>query len=153
MLPAHSVSGFSAGASAALNHLVAYSDVVTGLGIVGGSMYGCNTVPNATFACSGYVSNGAHLENTSIPLVHTVIPALDARGSYLHTERFMEFDGTMELFRADYEDDITHYDYVFGEVKPDQAVRRVLAGCDPMLAGCHPKLGERESARSADEPG
>jgi len=80
MLPAHSVSGFSAGASAALNHLIAYSDVVTGLGIVGGSMYGCNTVPNATFACSGYVSDGAHLENTSIPWAQYVA---HVRGGYL----------------------------------------------------------------------
>ena len=80
MLPPHSVSGFSAGASAALNHLVAHSDVVTGLGIVGGSMYGCNTVPNATFACSGYVSNGAHLENTSIPWAQYVA---HVRGGYL----------------------------------------------------------------------
>ena len=29
----------------------------------------------------------------------------------------------MALERADFEDDITHYDYVFGEVKPDQAIR------------------------------
>ena len=34
--PPHSVSGFSAGASAAVNHLVAFSDAVQGLGIIGG---------------------------------------------------------------------------------------------------------------------
>lgn len=40
------VTGFSSGASAAVNHLVAFPDEVHGIGIVGGSPYGCNTVPD-----------------------------------------------------------------------------------------------------------
>ena len=69
VLPRHSVSGFSAGASIALNHLVAYSDICDGVGIIGGSPYGCNTVPDSSNSCSGYVSHppNAHLENKSIP--------------------------------------------------------------------------------------
>ena len=43
-IPAHSVSGFSAGASMAINHLVAHSAVVEGIGIIGAAPYGCNTL-------------------------------------------------------------------------------------------------------------
>lgn len=64
--PPHSVSGFSAGASAAVNHLVAFSDIVVGLGIIGGSPYGCNQLPDCGNSCSGFQSK-THLENTSIP--------------------------------------------------------------------------------------
>ena len=69
VVPRHSVSGFSAGASIALNHCVAYADVVDGVGIIGGSPYGCNTVPDSFNSCSGYASHppNVHLENTSIP--------------------------------------------------------------------------------------
>tara|TARA_B110000208_G_scaffold173051_1_gene216584 strand:+ start:990 stop:2105 length:1116 start_codon:yes stop_codon:yes gene_type:complete len=67
-IPPHSVSGFSAGASMAINHLVAFSDVVEGMGIIGGSPYGCNTVPDNGASCSGFQAHPpAHLENTSIP--------------------------------------------------------------------------------------
>jgi hypothetical protein len=65
--PRHSVSGFSGGASMAVNHLVAFADLVEGLGIIGGSPYGCCTVPDCGNSCSGYNSRGPHLENTSIP--------------------------------------------------------------------------------------
>jgi hypothetical protein len=64
--PPHSVSGFSGGASMAVNHLVAFADVVEGMGIIGGSPYGCNQVPDCGNSCSGFQSS-AHLENTSIP--------------------------------------------------------------------------------------
>ena len=66
-IPAHSVSGFSAGASMAINHLVAHSAVVEGIGIIGAAPYGCNTLYDSGDTCSGFVSNGSHLENTSIP--------------------------------------------------------------------------------------
>lgn len=64
--PLHSVSGFSGGASVAVNHLVAFSDVVVGLGIIGGSPYGCSELPDCGNTCSGYQTN-IHLENKSIP--------------------------------------------------------------------------------------
>ena len=79
--PPHTVSGFSAGASAALNHQVAFSDVVQGLGIVGGSPYGCNTVRNAGASCSGFADVG-HRENTSIPWAEWVA---DIDAGYLST--------------------------------------------------------------------
>lgn len=66
LAPPHSVSGFSGGASVAVNHLVAFSDVVVGLGIIGGSPYGCSQLPDCGNTCSGYQSS-VHLENTSIP--------------------------------------------------------------------------------------
>ena len=50
----------------AVNHLVAFSDVVTGLGIIGGSPYGCGTLPDCGNTCSGFQA-AAHLENKSIP--------------------------------------------------------------------------------------
>eukprot|EP00756_Hemistasia_phaeocysticola_P045050 Hpha_TRINITY_DN1881_c0_g2::TRINITY_DN1881_c0_g2_i1::g.170550::m.170550 len=65
--PPHSVSGFSAGASIAVNHFIAYSDITTGLGIIGGSPYGCYLLPDSLNICSGFVSNGSHLENTTAP--------------------------------------------------------------------------------------
>jgi len=64
--PQHSVSGFSGGASMALNHLVAFSDLVLGIGIIGGSPYGCTTVPASGYSCSGF-EVATHLENKSIP--------------------------------------------------------------------------------------
>lgn len=68
LAPPHSVSGFSGGASVAVNHLVAFSDIVVGLGIIGGSPYGCSQLPDCGNTCSGYQSSTKHhLENTSIP--------------------------------------------------------------------------------------
>jgi hypothetical protein len=88
-LPPHSVSGFSAGASAAINHLVAFSSAVQGIGIVGGSPYGCNIVPNSGYSCSGFAVadrvGGKHLENKSIPwdswLKTLCRPYLEARAA------------------------------------------------------------------------
>jgi hypothetical protein len=79
----HSVSGFSAGASVAVNHLVAFSKTVTGLGIIGGSPYGCNILPDAGYTCSGFQTTDAkHLENKSIPWGNNSAPGqLD--GSFL----------------------------------------------------------------------
>eukprot|EP00039_Didymoeca_costata_P023175 m.6241 g.6241 ORF g.6241 m.6241 type:complete len:415 (+) comp3505_c0_seq1:226-1470(+) len=65
-LPKHIVTGFSAGASAAVNHFVAFSKSVYGLGIIGGSPYGCNILPDAGNTCSGFASQG-HKPNNSIP--------------------------------------------------------------------------------------
>ena len=65
MLPSHSVSGYSAGGSAAVNHLVAFSKVVLGIGVLGAAPYGCNILPDCGDTCSGMDSSGA--ENTSIP--------------------------------------------------------------------------------------
>ena len=42
----HSVSGFSSGATLAVNHGVAFSSAVRGIGVLGGSPYGCNILPN-----------------------------------------------------------------------------------------------------------
>ena len=68
-LPPHTVSGFSAGASVAINHLVAFSNTCHGLGLIGGSPYGCNTVENSQYSCSGYAINppNSHIENKTIP--------------------------------------------------------------------------------------
>ena len=85
------------------------------------------------------------LENRSIPLRDTILPALDARGSALTTAKFLEFDGSLALYRADFEDDITHYDYVFGEVKPDQAVRPLSRG--PWAPKVLPQGGVMPEAR------
>jgi hypothetical protein len=41
------VSGFSSGATLAVNHGVAFSAAVQGIGVLGGSPYGCNVLPNA----------------------------------------------------------------------------------------------------------
>eukprot|EP00040_Diaphanoeca_grandis_P029363 m.171878 g.171878 ORF g.171878 m.171878 type:complete len:394 (+) comp31665_c1_seq1:466-1647(+) len=76
-IPRHSVSGFSAGASAAVQHFVAYSDVVDGMGIVGGSPYGCNTLPDSGNTCSGFANNVPHAENKSIPWPRFVDQCLD----------------------------------------------------------------------------
>eukprot|EP00729_Bicosta_minor_P011042 gene11042-33129_t len=61
-----SVSGFSAGGSMALFHLVSHSKRVTGAGVIGGSPYGCQLLPDSGDTCSGWMSTG-HEENTSIP--------------------------------------------------------------------------------------
>jgi hypothetical protein len=65
-IPLHSVSGFSAGGSMAVNHLIAYSSVVEGVGVVGGSPYGCNTLPDAVNTCSGWQHNSSAM-NSTIP--------------------------------------------------------------------------------------
>lgn len=80
-IPRHSVSGFSAGASVAVNHLVAYSASVQGLGIVGGSPYGCAILPDSANTCSGFASTGVHTENTTIPWAQFLGQCRD----YLHT--------------------------------------------------------------------
>ena len=64
--PVHSVSGFSAGGSMAIIHLIAFSSVVEGAGIVGGSPYGCNILPDAENTCSGWQHNSSE-PNTTIP--------------------------------------------------------------------------------------
>lgn len=46
MLQVHTVSGFSSGATLAINHGVAFSASVRGIGVLGGSPYGCNILPN-----------------------------------------------------------------------------------------------------------
>eukprot|EP01047_Picozoa_sp_COSAG01_P089297 COSAG01_NODE_21437_length_902_cov_1.210461_2_plen_137_part_01 len=51
--PRHSVSGFSSGGDQAIIHLVAFSSVVDGATILGGAPFGCQIVPNASWACSG----------------------------------------------------------------------------------------------------
>eukprot|EP00041_Stephanoeca_diplocostata_P011934 m.198169 g.198169 ORF g.198169 m.198169 type:complete len:420 (+) comp18738_c0_seq1:81-1340(+) len=66
-VPIHSVSGFSAGASVAVNHLIAFSTHVSGIGIIGGSPYGCNILPNSGNTCSGWDNSGQNRENKSIP--------------------------------------------------------------------------------------
>jgi len=43
-LPIHSVSGVSAGADMAVNHLVVFSKSVLGAGVVAGAPYGCNLI-------------------------------------------------------------------------------------------------------------
>ena len=63
-LPRHSVSGFSSGANLALNHLIAYSSSVDAAGLLAGSPYGCNILPNASFVCSGLGTDNK--PNTSI---------------------------------------------------------------------------------------
>jgi hypothetical protein len=50
----------------AVNHLIAVNSVVDGIGIIGGSPYGCNILPNRDDICSGFQVN-AHLENTTAP--------------------------------------------------------------------------------------
>eukprot|EP00038_Savillea_parva_P007664 m.171727 g.171727 ORF g.171727 m.171727 type:complete len:422 (-) comp13412_c0_seq1:249-1514(-) len=65
-IPKHSISGFSAGASMASTHLVAFSNSVVGAGIVSGSPYGCNELHDPENTCSGWEKH-AHKENTSIP--------------------------------------------------------------------------------------
>lgn len=46
MLQVHTVSGFSSGATLAINHGVAFSASVRDIGVLGGSPYGCNILPN-----------------------------------------------------------------------------------------------------------
>jgi hypothetical protein len=86
-LPPHSVSGFSSGGSLAVNHLIAFSSKVQGVGLVGGSPYGCNSLPDSGFTCSGFqTSNTAHLENKTIPwqdylkICHQYLKAKEAAG-------------------------------------------------------------------------
>lgn len=50
----------SGGATMAVNHLVAFADLVQGLGIIGGSPYGCCTVPDCGNSCSGFQVRLAH---------------------------------------------------------------------------------------------
>ena len=60
---AHTVSGFSSGATLAVNHGVAFSSSVTGIGVLGGSPYGCNTLPNGGggdyTTCSYWTANAS----------------------------------------------------------------------------------------------
>ena len=56
-LPVHTVSGFSAGASLALFHFLSFSNVTTGVGILGGSPYGCQLIPDSGWGCSGKKAN------------------------------------------------------------------------------------------------
>jgi hypothetical protein len=42
----HTVSGFSSGANLAINHGIAFSQTVGGIGVLGGSPYGCNVLPD-----------------------------------------------------------------------------------------------------------
>jgi hypothetical protein len=65
-IPPHTVSGFSAGGSLAVIHQVAYSSSCNGAGILGGSPYGCNSLPDALYTCSGY-QHGSTQKNGSIP--------------------------------------------------------------------------------------
>eukprot|EP01051_Picozoa_sp_SAG22_P010869 SAG22_NODE_1005_length_6077_cov_3.132653_5_plen_477_part_00 len=57
----HTVSGFSSGASLAVNHGVAFSRSVAGIGVLGGSVYGCKVLPNAAdgdfTTCSYWTAN------------------------------------------------------------------------------------------------
>jgi len=53
----HTVSGFSSGASLALLHFVAHSASCGGVGIIGGSPYGCQLMPDSQYGCSGYKNN------------------------------------------------------------------------------------------------
>ena len=69
--PTHSVSGFSSGGSLAVNHFVAYSSAVTGVGVLGGSPYGCGSLPDALNVCSGMNDDGV-TENKSIPWGHYI---------------------------------------------------------------------------------
>ena len=46
-VPAHTISGFSAGGDMAMIHLVAYSASVLGATVDGGAPYGCNILPKA----------------------------------------------------------------------------------------------------------
>ena len=62
----HSVSGFSSGGSLAVNHMFAYGTSVTGVGVLGGSPYGCGALPDASYVCSGMNDDGK-TENRSIP--------------------------------------------------------------------------------------
>ena len=45
------VSGFSSGANIALNHFIAWSASVAGVGILGGSPYGCQLLNNSGAVC------------------------------------------------------------------------------------------------------
>jgi poly(3-hydroxybutyrate) depolymerase len=57
--PKHTVSGLSAGASAALIHTVAFSTVVDGAAIVAGSPYGCQILKNADDVCGQEIQHPA----------------------------------------------------------------------------------------------
>lgn len=48
----HTVSGFSSGASMAMIHFVAFSASVLGVGVIAGSPYGCNILPDYGYTCS-----------------------------------------------------------------------------------------------------
>ena len=64
--PPHTVSGFSAGGSLAINHLFAFSSRVEGAGVLGGSPFGCSTLPDYDNTCSGMNDDGI-TQNFSIP--------------------------------------------------------------------------------------
>lgn len=57
----HTVSGFSSGATLAVNHGVAFAASVRGIGVLGGSPYGCNILPNGAdgdfTTCSYWTGN------------------------------------------------------------------------------------------------
>ena len=59
----HTVSGFSSGATLAVNHGVAFSAAVGGIGVLGGSPYGCNVLPNGGSGdfttCSYWTANAS----------------------------------------------------------------------------------------------
>ena len=50
-VPRHTVSGLSSGASATLNHLIAFSSAVDGAAVVAGSPYGCQILPDSNDVC------------------------------------------------------------------------------------------------------
>jgi len=62
----YTISGFSAGGSLAVIHQIVHSDRVSAVGLIGGSPYGCNVLPDSSDTCSGWRSDSS-AENTSIP--------------------------------------------------------------------------------------
>lgn len=48
----HSVSGFSSGGSIAVLHFVAFSGTAKGVGVIAGSPYGCQILPDYAYTCS-----------------------------------------------------------------------------------------------------
>lgn len=48
----HTISGFSSGGGMVANHLVAFSSVVQGAGIVAGNPYGCGSLSTASLSCN-----------------------------------------------------------------------------------------------------
>ena len=80
----HTVSGFSSGASLALLHFVAHSASCRGVGIIGGSPYGCQLMPASQYGCSGYANN-SNKRDPTIPWDalrnNTFTPYLHARAA------------------------------------------------------------------------
>ena len=71
VLEQHTVSGFSSGANLAIIHSVIHSSNTTGIGIIGGSPYGCNVINNSDYICSYWSNNASNGDGVNASMSKT----------------------------------------------------------------------------------